>query len=217
MSAVTPLTDWWHVRHMTPRANPAAVTGGRVLVLLAAPGTGWVQGLGDHAGWRPAFPLPSVGSAFEAPGGELVPWDGRGMGPVAHFESGVVGYSWGVTNSEPAARPDFDRWRLDYHLYGGHWILLDVAARASDYELFPGRTIGRARCKRGSVAYKGDLEGAVDFMRARWPGDAGAPPAWEDDPIVFPPPPPPPKPTEWVYDGNNGRLVRIETVRAKYG
>ncbi len=184
------LTDWWHVRHMTPPANPGAVTDdGRVLVLRGSR-RGWIHGLGVCGAFGRAFQFPAVGERFEAPGPELVAIrEGpAGNEPADQHEHGIHAFWWGCTGGEGP---------LTRHYVGGDYLVLDAAERDVVHDKSR-TTVGKVRVKRGRLAFMGTLEGAIDYMRARWPKDAGPPPAWEDDPYVFPPPPAPAKPILWT-------------------
>jgi hypothetical protein len=181
-------------------------------LVLRGSAAGWIHGVGVCDAYGRAFQFPAVGERFEAPGPELVAIGTNRAGanePDDQLEHGIHGYWWGCTGGEQVAA-EFGRWAL------GDFLILEAAEPDVVHDKWR-TTVGKCRVKRGVVAFVGDLPGAVDYMRERWPQENGPAPAWEDDPGLFPPPPPPPKPTEWVYDGNNGRLVRIETIRAKYG
>jgi len=162
-----------------------------VLVLRGST-AGWIPGVGIGDGWRPAFQFPAVGERFEAPGPELVAIrEGpAGNEPADQHEHGIHGYWWGCTGGEQVAA-GFGRWAL------GDFLILEAAERDVVHDKWR-TTVGKVRVKRGQVAYMGRLEGAVDFMRERWPKDAGPPPDWYADPIIFPPPPAPAKPITWV-------------------
>jgi hypothetical protein len=163
----------------------------RVLVLRGST-AGWIQGVGIGDGWRPAFQFPAVGERFEAPGPELVAIRTNRAGanePDDQQEHGIHGYWWGCTGGEQAGA--FGRWRP------GDFLILEAAERDVVHDKWR-TTVGKVRVKRGVLAYMGSLEGAIDFMRERWPKDAGPPPDWHADPIIFPPPPAPAKPVTWV-------------------
>jgi hypothetical protein len=177
---------------------------GQVLVLCPTTRGGIAQGYspGERGSVQRTPPwarLPGVGEPFEVPPGASRPTRRAKdePGPRRTHPLWIPGYSWGITHGV------LD-WRWDWHV-------LDVAPG----DLIHVRKYPSGRCwvKRGSVAYVGDLAGAVACMRSRWKGSP--PPDWED--MLFPPPPPPPKPTEWVFDGNNGRMMRIEAIHEKYG
>ena len=162
-----------------------------VLVLRGST-AGWIPGVGIGDGWRPAFQFPAVGERFEAPGPELVAIreTAGGNEPADQHEHGIHGYWWCCTGGEQVAAR-FGRWAL------GDFLILEAAERDVVHDKWR-TTVGKVRVKRGVLAYSGTLAGAIIYMRERWPKDAGPPPAWEDDPIIFPPPPAPAKPILWT-------------------
>jgi hypothetical protein len=171
-----------------------------VLVLRGCSVGGRIHGVGIGDGWRPSFALGAVGERFEAPGPELVAIETNGSGanePDDQHAHGIHAFAWGVTNGEPAAVNDFNRWRGE-----GTWLVLEVAA--CDLVHDKRRSSGRCRVKRGSVKYRGALPGAVGVLRESWPKDT-PPPAWELDPVLFPPETPN-EPILWVR-GPMGWLV----------
>lgn len=169
-----------------------------VLVLRGSVG-GQIHGMGVADAYGLPFGFPGVGEPFEAPGPELVAIeDPYGVNePDDQHRYGIHGYAWGVTNDEPGAWGCFGRWYIESVGTPG-WLVLDAPAEAVVYD--KRRTSGRCRVKRGTVAYMGALRGALDYMRQRWPEDAGPVPDWEGDPIIYPPAPPRAKPITWTHN-----------------
>ena len=167
-----------------------------VLVLRGSIG-GLTHGVGVCDSFGGPFRFPAVGESFEAPGPELVPIreatvDGvvRNV-PDDQCEHGIHGYWWGHTGWERGAIGEFSRWAL------GEYLVLEADERDVVHDKWR-TTVGKVRVKRGCVRFRGDLRGAIDYMRASWPSENGPPPAWEDDPALFPPPPPAAKPITWT-------------------
>jgi len=158
-----------------------------ILVLRACGDDGTIMGTGVSDSYPPAFQFPPVGEVFDWPGPELVkiPRDRPGAndheGRQLHAE-GIHGYGWGVS-AEPEFADCLRYWKRNGMT---SWLVLACRPEHVMFDKHRRSPLGKCRAKRGAVAYFGDLDGAVAYMRARWDPSVAPMPAWETS-ALFPP------------------------------